>query len=685
MPAKKAGGGPRPATAAAATTDLGSGGGLGAPGSKPKKKSGGDDEDASEVEMPVSSFQSYAAEGDILAKQGDFKKAIEAYTKALALRPSDKNGLVARSKCYLQLGDSEASLEDANMALREDPEFFKGVFQKAEALYAKGDFEMALVFYHRGNKLRPELDEFRLGIQKAREAIDNSIGNPKDYKFQAPTGVKFVQQSGSGPGGVSLKAPSSAGSGRDSVRREAKKDANAGSGKTVKQLLGELYADKEYLELLISDKDFINNPNDDIYSLVSDALSYLETRTEFWRQQKPIYARRKEHSKIQAKAISARNRQLIAAKAAEFQRRDAAEASRLLNPKTGGGYRPKTAPAASMTGGRAGGGGGGGGGGGAGAGGGGGGAGDAGASPAAAVADIVKVGAPPILPRAGPEKPFKSETEKSVLAVMNVINKAIDEGDLQTALNRAENLYTRVSDMRNLQNRDQYLSDITSTLGNICMEIGSLPQAIQLHRKDLAASRAANLDACILRALGNLGRVCVRLHRYDEAITAFAERLRSQTPGGAAAAAAATAAAAASGTGAVALQSAAAAATAVALAAANKAAGVVVSAGGGGRQRGDGGFGFGSGGGGSGGQRGGAGLGHDGAARACAEACGALAEAVKERRWALKRVGAAGAGRARNTRAATKAYTAALNHAKELADDHAVQAISAALAALAKA
>ena len=35
---------------------------------------------------------------------------------------------------------------------------------------------MALVFYHRGNKLRPELQEFRLGIQKAQEAIDNSVG-----------------------------------------------------------------------------------------------------------------------------------------------------------------------------------------------------------------------------------------------------------------------------------------------------------------------------------------------------------------------------------------------------------------------------------------------------------------------------------------------------------------------------
>lgn len=54
---------------------------------------------------------------------------------------------------------------------------FQGLYQKAEALYTMGDFEFALVFYHRGHKLRPELQEFRLGIQKAQEAIDNSVGS----------------------------------------------------------------------------------------------------------------------------------------------------------------------------------------------------------------------------------------------------------------------------------------------------------------------------------------------------------------------------------------------------------------------------------------------------------------------------------------------------------------------------
>lgn len=53
----------------------------------------------------------------------------------------------------------------------------QGLYQKAEALYYMGDLELALVFYHRGQKLRPQIQEFRLGIQKAQEAIENSVGS----------------------------------------------------------------------------------------------------------------------------------------------------------------------------------------------------------------------------------------------------------------------------------------------------------------------------------------------------------------------------------------------------------------------------------------------------------------------------------------------------------------------------
>jgi len=52
----------------------------------------------------------------------------------------------------------------------------QALYQKAETLYIKGNFELALVYYHRGQKLKPESEVFRLGIQKAQEAIDSAVG-----------------------------------------------------------------------------------------------------------------------------------------------------------------------------------------------------------------------------------------------------------------------------------------------------------------------------------------------------------------------------------------------------------------------------------------------------------------------------------------------------------------------------
>ncbi len=83
---------------------------------------------------------------------------------------------MARSKCYLQLGNTEEALKDVEYAMKEDKKYHKGLYQKAEVLYSMGEFEHALMFYHRGRKIRPELEEFTLGIQKAQEAINNSIG-----------------------------------------------------------------------------------------------------------------------------------------------------------------------------------------------------------------------------------------------------------------------------------------------------------------------------------------------------------------------------------------------------------------------------------------------------------------------------------------------------------------------------
>ena len=41
------------------------------------------------------------------------------------MRPEDKNCLVARSRCNLQLGDAEAALADAEKTLEDDKNFIR--------------------------------------------------------------------------------------------------------------------------------------------------------------------------------------------------------------------------------------------------------------------------------------------------------------------------------------------------------------------------------------------------------------------------------------------------------------------------------------------------------------------------------------------------------------------------------
>ena len=98
--------------------------------------------------------------------------------QALELQPTHKAALVARSQCHLKLGDAESALKDAEASFdKEQVTYIKGLLQYAEALYNLGKFEKALISFHRGYKLRKDMEGFRIGVQKCQEAIRIAIGD----------------------------------------------------------------------------------------------------------------------------------------------------------------------------------------------------------------------------------------------------------------------------------------------------------------------------------------------------------------------------------------------------------------------------------------------------------------------------------------------------------------------------
>uniref|UniRef100_A0A8C3S6Y9 Outer dynein arm-docking complex subunit 4 n=1 Tax=Chelydra serpentina TaxID=8475 RepID=A0A8C3S6Y9_CHESE len=260
-----------------------------------------------EGEAQSGTFPSLMAEGTLLSRRGEHGKALASFTNALQLKAGDKHGLVARSMCYLKLGDTENSLRDAEASLQNDKTFSKGLYQKAETLYTMGDFEFALVYYHRGHKLRPELQKFRLGIQKAQEAIDNSVGSPSSVKLENKGDLCFLSRQAESKKvkpKLQVKAP----------KKDQKQQSKVGpirNEKTERQLLGELYVDKAYLEKLLKDEDLIKSSTKHgmtVEDLILGGINYLDTRTEFWQQQKPIYARVRDRRLMQQRWLPERKR-----------------------------------------------------------------------------------------------------------------------------------------------------------------------------------------------------------------------------------------------------------------------------------------------------------------------------------------------------------------------------------------
>ncbi|XP_021706817.1 tetratricopeptide repeat protein 25 isoform X1 [Aedes aegypti] len=201
-------------------------------------------------------------------KNRNLDNAVHFISKALEMNTNDQSALVARSKCYLQLGEPAKALQDAETALLLDKTNIRAIYQKAEALYYLGQFEHSLMFFHRGLRLRPELASFRLGVQKTQEAIENTIGS--NAKNQPPQ--KKAPK---------VDKPKSA---KKSPLSKEELDKRA-----ARRLLGDLYVDKEYLENLLKHPDLkkADTNTEGVSEFAKDAINFLNNRQEFWRQQKP--------------------------------------------------------------------------------------------------------------------------------------------------------------------------------------------------------------------------------------------------------------------------------------------------------------------------------------------------------------------------------------------------------------
>ncbi|CAH8467734.1 unnamed protein product [Schistosoma rodhaini] len=254
---------------------------------------------------PKCPFEVYRSEGDAFLMKKKYLKAIVAYDQALDRKENDRHCLLRRSSCYLALGNLTKALSDADVALLEDSNYYKALYLKGQILYNKGDFEHALVYFHRGQQQRPELQMFRLGIQKSEEAIENSLTGHKKIKIGSAGAKGFVKQMDDEEKAQKAKSRQ--------IAQKSKKvtgDPSTGDGdqdnrnvpinlipkNMSKIMFGPLYTDHEYLEELLkqeSAQKWKTIHSEEVRNLARNGITYLDERSKFWHQEKPVYARMK--------------------------------------------------------------------------------------------------------------------------------------------------------------------------------------------------------------------------------------------------------------------------------------------------------------------------------------------------------------------------------------------------------
>lgn len=255
----------------------------------------------------------------MLKRMGLLEKAITRYQEVLTTNPEDKTSLVEKSKCYLLSGNPTAALADADRVLQVDKTLLSGMLQKAEALFNKGEFEMALVYFQRGKRMRPSMAEFNIGIQKCRQAIENSIGSADRIKLTLKGDLSYFQEEDRKLNhrySYHPKASAKSSSRLNTIRKSTSLQS-AHYERIKQELLGDLYKERKFLAGMLKSEEALSyslrnlvhagkeqetdkatKTTIAVFDLAEKGVSYLDERAEFWRNHKPLFARQYERSAL---------------------------------------------------------------------------------------------------------------------------------------------------------------------------------------------------------------------------------------------------------------------------------------------------------------------------------------------------------------------------------------------------
>ena len=92
----------------------------------------------------------------IEAKQKEYKKSIEHYTKAIELKPDFPEAYTNRGNAYGARGDYDRAIKDYNRAIQLKPDYANAYYNCGNVYNMRGDYDCAIQNYNRAIQLEPD-------------------------------------------------------------------------------------------------------------------------------------------------------------------------------------------------------------------------------------------------------------------------------------------------------------------------------------------------------------------------------------------------------------------------------------------------------------------------------------------------------------------------------------------------
>lgn len=116
-------------------------------------------------------------------KKGNYEKAIEYYTYATEMDPTNHVFYTNRAMCYAAMKKWDKSLRDAETSLKYKKDWEKGHYRRGMALQNLGRLQEAVAAFQECVKLAPATGDFQKALDAAKKEMFKGMSEPEILKM----------------------------------------------------------------------------------------------------------------------------------------------------------------------------------------------------------------------------------------------------------------------------------------------------------------------------------------------------------------------------------------------------------------------------------------------------------------------------------------------------------------------